>query len=465
MATLASYVKFCVQPNGNDLNGGAFEPSYSSTGTDASEDDDPIVTIDGSSVTATKNGGTELIVTGHTVAASEIGNCLWGQLNDSASSWVQSGPISYVNTSLNKWGWASDQPWDWYTTTGFTSARLGGALATPGGLGDPTHPTTGRLGNHSICYIKAATYTRTASDAESGGRVHLGKYGPALIAYKTTPGDHGDYPDDRVIIDTGSTANDSNGVVYFSNDSAQNNAVGIEVRGNDTWARGFGGIHTNAHNCVAKNFTDYGYYFSAISLSTSSRAESCGSGSSNHCGFFQGGMSECIAIDCDPNGFYNYEGATRCVTHGGTYGFYQPSEITEAAVACVADGASNTGFWTNQAGARARDCVAINCAVGVSEIMDGGGNAFYNNTANFSATSGLTHVNETQLTADPFTDAPNYDYTLNDTAGGGAELATRHPKFGAGVSEGGPQQQMSAQLKSTGGGSSVIPAYPHQSGT
>ena len=30
------------------------------------------------------------------------------------------------------------------------------------------------------------------------------------------------------------------------------------------------------------------------------------------------------------------------------------------------------------------------------------------------------HINEITLTADPFTDASSYNFTLNDTAGGGA---------------------------------------------
>lgn len=463
MSTAATKCTFNIQPGGNDLNGGAFKRGFS--GTDSSTDDDPICIIDGSSVTATKSGSENLIVSGYSVQSSDIGNCLFGQLNDSAATWIQSGPIASVNTSTNIWAFSGTQPWDWYTTTGFTSARLGGALATPGGLADPSALTTGRLGNFSVCYIKSGTYTMTSSDCESGGRVQLSKAGLSLIAYKDAPGDHEDYPDHRVIIDTGSTATDSNGVIYFSSDASVYNITGLELRGNTTWARAFNGIHSNARNCVAKEFTQFGFYYTNKSSATSCRAESCGSGSSSDCGFNSAALNECIAIDCDPSGFYNYVSAARCVAHGGTYGFYQTADINAAVTTCVADGATGTGFWTNQGSPRATNCVAINCGTGVTEIENGGGNAFWNNTQNFSATSNLTHASELQLTSNPFNDSAAYDYSLNDISGGGSELATRSPKFGAGVSEGGPQQQQSAQLKSTGGGSSVFPAYPHQSGT
>lgn len=46
------------------------------------------------------------------------------------------------------------------------------------------------------------------------------------------------------------------------------------------------------------------------------------------------------------------------------------------------------------------------------------GNAFYNNTS--GEMNNLTDVDNVTLSGDPYTDAASDDYTLNDTAGGGA---------------------------------------------
>ena len=452
MATSATYCTFVVHPDGSDLNGGAFDHKYADTGTDASSDNSPICTIDGSAVTATIISSKVIELDGYDVQTSDIGNCLFGQLDDSGTTWIQSGPINSVDTVNNRWGWSSTQSWVYYTATEFTSARLGGALQTPGGLTDPSATTYGRMGSHSVAYIKAATYTMTSSDCESGGRMELGGDVVALVAYKTTPGDHYDYPEDRVIIDTGSTANDANGVIYFST-SRISFVTGFEVRGNSTWAKGFR-TKVNCTNCVAKGLTENGFILSDNSVAAYCRAEDCGDVSGSKGGFLYGVQCECIAIDCSPFGFK--DGISfRCVAHGGTYGF----ELSQyhSLVTCVADGCSDTGFYATSNRARSENSVAMNCATGATALgAYGPGNAFYNNTANSSDDDYNRYVNVKQLSSDPFNDAPNYDYTLNDTAGGGAELAERSPKFGAGVSEGGPQQQQSAQLKSTGSGSTTV---------
>ena len=49
-------------------------------------------------------------------------------------------------------------------------------------------------------------------------------------------------------------------------------------------------------------------------------------------------------------------------------------------------------------------------------------NAFYNNTSGNYSETVLAGANDITLTADPFTDAANDDYSLNNTAGGGALL-------------------------------------------
>ena len=456
MGTSASYVAFNIQPGGNDLNGGAFDQSFATTGTNASTDDDPIVIIDGSSVTCTIIDKNTLELDGYDVENSNLGNCLFGQLDDSSTTWIQSGPVTSIDTTNNRWNFPSTQSWHYLTATEFTNARLGGALATPGGLADPSSGGDyGRMNYYCIAYIKAATYTMTSSDAESGGRIQAGAENINLIAYKTTPGDHFENLEDRAIIDTGSTANDSNGVIYFTTNRISH-LTGIEVRGNDTWVRGVGG-KISCYNCIVKDVTGYGYALSGSSMCHSCRAENCGSGSSYEYGFGSASVNECVTVDCSPYGFYACHSAFRSAAHGGVYGFgiSQYQSIAN----CIADGCSTTGFVALSTRARNTNSIAINCATGSSALGgDGPGMAFYNCTTNVASNSDNPYGTESQkqLTADPFNDAANQDYTLNDTAGGGAELAERSPKWGAGVSVDGPQQQQSAQLKSTGGGSTTV---------
>lgn len=68
---------------------------------------------------------------------------------------------------------------------------------------------------------------------------------------------------------------------------------------------------------------------------------------------------------------------------------------------------------------------AINTDTAGSGIPDRGYvdfNAFYNNTSGNYSETALAGANDITLTADPFTDAANDDYSLNNTAGGGALL-------------------------------------------
>ena len=452
-STSASYVSFVVQPNGNDLNGGAFDPDYESTGTDASQDDDPIVIVDGSSITCSIISRNTLELDGYDVQTSDIGNCFLGQMDDSATSYVQSGPITSIDTSNNRWNFGS-QAWQYYTATEFTSGRLGGALATPGGLTIPGS-TNCRLGAYANCYIKASTYTMTSSDLESGGRIKPTEEGFSLIAYKNAPGDHLDYPEDRAIIDTGSTSNNSDGVIYYPG-TRIGYCIGLDLRGNSTWNLAYQ-YRLSCYNCVAKDFLNTGFSTASTASNFSCRAENCGSGSDTQKGFGEGTHVECIAIDCEPYGFCDFGSAVRCAAHGGTFGFGLGSYAH--ALNCIADGQSNTGFYVRSTRSRTTGSVAINCATGASARGGSGeGNAYYNNTTNISASSEDPYETSgsLQLTADPFNDAANQDYTINGDSGGGAELAERSPKWGAGVSVDGPQQQQSAQLKSSSGGSTTV---------
>jgi hypothetical protein len=93
-------------------------------------------------------------------------------------------------------------------------------------------------------------------------------------------------------------------------------------------------------------------------------------------------------------------------------------------------GVSFAGFWT-PAGYTLMNNIFVSC--GGYGVSNGGGygpgwaseavdyNAFYNNTS--GARNGLTAgAHDVTLSADPFTDAANGDFSLNSTSGGGAAL-------------------------------------------
>ena len=313
MGTKASNCTFIIHPDGNDLNGGAFDHDYG--GTDASQDDDPIVVIDGSTITCEIIDNKTLKPVGYTCQSSDVGNCLFGQAADGTTvdgeyQWFQTGPVTSVDTTNNYWNFGTNQSWAGTSATELQSGRLGGALATLGGLNDPTY-SYGRVGEASVVYMKAATYTLTSSDFESGGKWQNYYNNTHLCAYKTTPGDHYDNADDRVIIDTGSTAT---GVVVITYTSSKITYItGVEVRANDTWKHAFSGA-INITNCVAKDTTGNGFAISSNAFSC--RAEGCGTSGSN-AGFSGINCVECVAIDCEPYGFRNCTTA-RCITHGGS---------------------------------------------------------------------------------------------------------------------------------------------------
>ena len=87
------------------------------------------------------------------------------------------------------------------------------------------------------------------------------------------------------------------------------------------------------------------------------------------------------------------------------------------------------------------------------------GQAFYNSTTNEYPGAGANDRYQTkygtQLTQNPFNDPDAGDFSLNDTAGGGAEIDDTMSTWAAGAVAG-PQQQQTPLVESSGGGSTTV---------
>jgi hypothetical protein len=182
-------------------------------------------------------------------------------------------------------------------------------------------------------------------------------------------------------------------------------------------------------------------------------------------------LKECEATGCNQSNTsgtagFNFTGGTpaafRCVSHdntgsnsrgfrisattilagcvsdsNGSHGYEMAQICAPVLTRCVAYGNGGSGYSAAAARGRAslENCVFANNAawgvVGVAAGAAGGEGygtssvlaancAFRSNTS--GAASNADATGSVTLTADPFTDAANRDFSLNDTAGGGADL-------------------------------------------
>jgi hypothetical protein len=234
--------------------------------------------------------------------------------------------------------------------------------------------------------------------------------------------------------------------------------VGLELRGNDNWD--YGCYYGRYCQVIVKDFVEEGFSFGRGQVSCT--ASGCGTG------FRSTEACECLAIDCT-NGFWICT-AFRCAAAGCSgSGFKQWGSANGPGVTYCAAHDCGTGFDGSDWDDMQVGCVATDCTVGSSYATMHSGQAFYNCTTNEYSGAGADNRYKTkfgtQLTQNPFNDPDAGDFSLNDTAGGGAEIDDTMANWAAGAIAG-PQQQQSPLVESTGGGgSSVIPAYPHQSGT
>lgn len=266
-----------------------------------------------------------------------------------------------------------------------------------------------------IVWVKDGTYTITTSTPGAAGPVVL----PAGVrckmeGYLTTAGDRGAIP----VVSAGAVGS----INIFKLDGTFNSTHLIshmEADGNSqSSVKGFLGTdYDTTYKCVSRNCTT-GY---DTCRSTACRAFDCTTGFAN-----PRNSDLCWASGCT-TGFNvtdNGVSAINCIASGGATGF--DSIFQSRFVGCFAYGQSGDGFSVS--GSHSVDfvnCLAVSCGgygfnTRAGEILIGC--AGFNNTSGNVNLTPLANYDFQTLTADPFVDAVNDDFNINNDAGGGAVL-------------------------------------------
>jgi hypothetical protein len=402
-----------VRTTGADTNGGGFVTGAS--GTDYSQQD------------AAQFSGTDLVIgasngvtsASHSFAATDVGNIIQITAGTGfTTGFYQIISVAGVIATL-------DRSPGTLASTGGTWAE-GGALASPGKAG------SGAVANNK-CYIKSGTYTVTSATANiaagcvswpasSGGSEAL------IQGYGSSRNDYGTRP----LIQ-------ASGISTFTLISLAGTKVRVEnVIVDGASLTGSKGIAN------ATNVSGVAYKCKALNCKSGGIAT------------FQAIL--CEATGCATTGAIGSTYCFGCWSHDNTIHGFAPSGTFGSAnvyVGCVASnntGASSDGFGFNGSSASLiSNCVAygngrdgfrcgngsttqepvINCVAtnnsGFGFNVEGGSpGAIYVNCAGRSNTSGNTNTSSSgsfgfvTLSADPFTNASSNDFSLNNTAGGGA---------------------------------------------
>lgn len=303
--------------------------------------------------------------------------------------------------------------------------KLGGPMASPGGARASCHGVADII-------VKSGTYTTTSTSADiAGGRITVGNTNAfpdlmRIIGYGTRPGDYGTRPVFKAgggllshnLITMGNYSHVDNVKVDGSSNSG---VAGIDCLNKS----GAGIIRCEVINCpsggiYANGFGVFVFACSAsgcnsgitiqqgavgkfcVSHSNTALGIGCAGGHLAHClsynnagaavdGFSFGGVDAVMSI-------------VNCTAYGnGRHGFNISNEQIQNLIAnCLAAGNGAAGFN----GETTPNLIAFN-------------NAGYDNPSG-DAVGIACNFGFVTLTADPFTDAGGADFSLNNTAGGGA---------------------------------------------
>jgi hypothetical protein len=410
-----------VRTTGNDTNGGGFVAGAS--GTDFSQQDAPLINV----TDAVANGTTTITSATAGFTSALIGNVVY-LVGGSGSLAATRRTIASVTNSttavLNA------------TVAAGTNItfRLGGSLATPGLAG-------GVRVAGNVVYIRSGTYTLTSATANvSGGRV-LDSIGgldngamPGWVGYDVTRTLTNRDPN-RPVIHAGSltsltplTFTNSTGQVgpYVSNIIIDGNSGSGNIGLNclygqyvNIWSRNCpgGGVITGGAGAILSYCRASGNGTAGFSASNAAvRYEYCESHDNTGPGFVGNGQ---ISYYC-------------CLSRGNTGASsdgFQFNLVTDPkfhCVNCTAYGNGRSGFRSTNLirVGRLTNCIATNNLAFGYELSPA---AMLETCAGFGNTSGHTSGNPTlgrfiSLTADPFTNAPAGDLSLNTVSGGGALL-------------------------------------------
>lgn len=408
-----------VRTDGNDNNGGAFRSG--AAGTDYSQQ--AAAQKSGTNLTMHPTINTRVQPVGAGVAAADVGNVI----NITAGTAWTTG--WYEITAQDGTYWTLDRSPAAAGSANTGTYAMGGALASPGRLGQALNDTTNSGISGMRAYIRSGTYTLTSTTANvSGGRVSLPNQRMYLIeGYQTTRGDLGTPPEINAGTLTSFTIFSTNGFVG----NGQQFIVNLQFNGNNrTGVVGY----TNAtyanktYRCIAINCPGDG--FTGLAGAVECRASNCGNGFTPAAGY----LLNCIANNNTNDGFAGTSagGAViNCISYSnGRHGFLFPN-FTNTAINCTAHGNTADGFVSTAYGsATLVNCIATNNGGIGFNLVTGSPDNFYlncagrNNTTNNMDTSPAPFFNRGFITptADPYQNAAGADFRLNSTAGGGAAL-------------------------------------------
>lgn len=346
----------------------------------------------------------------------QVGNCLvvTGGTNFNTGRYV----IASVNGSLQATFISANSSIASGASSNGTGG-MGGSLASPG-------QASGSMVLGNKLFLKAGTYNiSSASTNISGGCVSLvsttsGNSNAALIGYSSVRYDNGTKP---LLQATGSISS------FTMIASATANMIeNVEVDGASyTGSTGISCVSGTSHKCKASHcaigFTGGRHYYC--------EANACTTG---------GGFSSCECFYCysHDNSIYGFVGTTitvGCISVNNTgasgWGFHAASSAATYD-RCTAYGNAKDGFILNAGGgnsaSRATNCISYgNTGFGFTGAGTNSECVWLFNCATGSNTAGALSSlawrnvrNHIQLTADPFTNKAGGDYSLNNTAGGGA---------------------------------------------
>jgi hypothetical protein len=309
--------------------------------------------------------------------------------------------------------------------------RLGGALASPG------EAAFAKVASNTI-YVKAGTYLLTATPNISGGRVNDTLTGLATapnrwIGYNATRDDDGTKPVLQANANamTCFLAAGQHTIIrnlQFTRQGAQTGVLGLNISGlschadlilvnNVTGTAAFtvSGQGALLMRCVADGCAG------AFNVAVGSKLIACAALDGTSDGFSVSGtgqpviVMDCLAKGNAGRGFranHNNVLFVNCTAHGQTGGNGHGFEFVTAfgnntAINCLSTGNSQRGF--NLGDAANKTNWLIKCAAQGNAVA----------THNFNA---VTVLNFITLTVSPYTNAAGEDFSLNNTAGGGADV-------------------------------------------
>lgn len=436
-----------IRAGGNVDNGGGFDPQVSGAGTDYSDQDAAQLTL--TDLATSGAGSTTLTSATGGFTSAMIGNVvrIKSGTNFDVGYYVVTGHTDTNTVTLDR------SP----TSAGAGSSgtgSLGGAFAHfeslagtgNGGLNSPTI-TTPLAAGHTVWVRGAGTDDPTVVDHDWTGS--------GSGYWSSNP--NGDTTDGRIYIKgyNGRPLIHADGLlwntpVYWTLDHLK-----FKQNSGFTTQGLFGGSNETNNSCAAidvhidQNGVDRVCLCCALMVKvvvTNSGTKGGGSQTAlkpQHYGFIMYGCvvkesrgvgfgatvnsmgvwSDCIAMDCGASGFHIDGTSTSWCMH---------------ILNCTSYSNGGDGFRFETADEMAnmivRNCLAVdnggygfNCTVGATALNDRRIRDIWDHNAGYNNTSGLYNNvsagdNDVTLTADPFTDGANGDFSLNDTSGGGADL-------------------------------------------